>query len=359
MDNVYVAIMAGGIGSRFWPQSRVAKPKQFLDILNTGQSLLQMTYDRSVKLAPKENIFVVTSNEYQSLVNEQLPEITDAQVLLEPVRRNTAPCIAYVCDKIHAKNPNAIVVVVPSDHLILFPDKYEALIKQCIAFTKSHNHLVTLGIKPTKASTGYGYIQYDEENTEGGFYKVKTFTEKPDLEIAQTFLKSGDFLWNSGMFVWKTKDILDALHKHLPEVIDCFNEAREAYYTPREKEAIAKVYSQCTNISIDYGVMEKAENVYTIPSQFGWSDVGSWDSLYEVYEHDYWGNAVKGKNVKIYDSMNNMIMVGDEKMVVVQGIKNLCVVDTADVLLICERTKEQEIKQITMDLKQQDLDRYL
>lgn len=359
MDNVYVAIMAGGIGSRFWPQSRVAKPKQFLDILNTGQSLLQMTYDRSVKLAPKENIFVVTANEYQSLVSEQLPELSEDHVLLEPVRRNTAPCIAYVCDKIHAKNPNAIVVVVPSDHLILFPDKYEALIKECIEFTKNHNHLVTLGIKPTKASTGYGYIQYDEENAEGGFYKVKTFTEKPDLEIAQTFLKSGDFLWNSGMFVWRTKDILDALHKHLPEVIDCFNEARDAYYTPREKEAIAKAYSQCTNISIDYGVMEKAENVYTIPSQFGWSDVGSWDSLYEVYEHDYWGNAVKGKNVKIYDSMNNMIMVGDEKMVVVQGIKNLCVVDTADVLLICERTKEQEIKQITMDLKQQDLDRYL
>jgi len=359
MDNVYVAIMAGGIGSRFWPQSRVAKPKQFLDILNTGQSLLQMTYDRSLKLADKENIFVVTANEYQSLVSEQLPELSEDHVLLEPVRRNTAPCIAYVCDKIHAKNPNAIVVVVPSDHLILFPDKYEALIKECIEFTKNHNHLVTLGIKPTNASTVFGYIQYDEENAEGGFYKVKTFTEKPDLEIAQTFLKSGDFLWNSGMFVWRTKDILDALHKHLPEVIDCFNEARDAYYTPREKEAIAKAYSQCTNISIDYGVMEKAENVYTIPSQFGWSDVGSWDSLYEVYEHDYWGNAVKGKNVKIYDSMNNMIMVGDEKMVVVQGIKNLCVVDTADVLLICERTKEQEIKQITMDLKQQDLDRYL
>jgi len=359
MTNTYVAIMAGGIGSRFWPESRVAKPKQFLDILDIGKTLLQMTYDRALNLTDPSRIFVVTADEYTSLVQEQLPEIPTNQILGEPTRRNTAPCIAYVCDKIHSQDPNAVVVVVPSDHLVLETENYVSLLKKAIAFAEKSNALITLGIKPTRPATGYGYIQYDEEDHQDNFYKVKTFTEKPDEEIAKTFIKSGDFLWNSGMFVWKAKAILDAMHIHLPDVIDCFNGSEKAYNTPSEKEFISKVYSLCTNISIDYGVIEKAKNVYTIPSSFGWSDVGTWGSLYEVFKKDYLGNAVKGDKVRIYDASNNMIVVPKQKLVVVQGVEDLCIIDTDNVLLICQKSQEQEIKEITIDLKQAELDKYL
>jgi mannose-1-phosphate guanylyltransferase len=359
MSNTYVAIMAGGIGSRFWPQSRTAKPKQFLDILNTGKTLIQVTYERFLKVIPSENIYVVVNDDYEQLVKEQLPELADTQILKEPVRRNTAPCITYACDKIYARDKNATVIIAASDHLILEEEKFLSVINKCVDFVKDNTFLLTIGIKPTKPSTGYGYIQFEDENAQDGFYKVKTFTEKPTLEIAKTFLKSGDFLWNSGMFVWKAKTLLRAVVKHLPEVAEAFREGNKHYDKPSEKKFIQEAYSQCTNISIDYGVMEKADNVYTLPAQFGWSDIGSWDSLYEVYEHDYLGNAVAGENVKIYDSSNNMIMVPKEKLVVLQGLRDYCVIDTGDVLLVCERSKEQEIKQITLDLKVADLDRYL
>ncbi len=359
MSNIYVAIMAGGIGSRFWPESRTAKPKQFLDILNTGSTLIQMTYNRFLKVVPAENIYVVTSDAYEQIVKEQLPALTDSQILKEPMRRNTAPCITYACDKIYAKDKNATIVVAASDHLILEEQKFLDVVSRCIDFVSDNSYLVTIGLKPTKPATGYGYIQHEEEETRNGFYKVKTFTEKPTLEIAKTFLQSGDFLWNSGMFVWKAKTILRAVVKHLPEVAEAFREGNKHYDTPSEARFVQEAYSQCTNISIDYGVMEKADNVYTIPSQFGWSDIGSWDSLYDVYQHDYLGNAVAGKNVKIYDSSNNMIMVPQDKLVVLRGLSGYCVVDTGDVLLICEKTKEQEIKQITVDLKVADLDKYL
>lgn len=358
MSNTYVVIMAGGIGSRFWPESRTSKPKQFLDILNTGQTLIQMTYNRFLNIVPVENIYVVTSDAYEQLIKEQLPALTDSQILKEPMRRNTAPCITYACDKIYAKDKDATIIVAASDHLILEEQKFLNVVKQCIDFVADNSYLVTIGLKPTKPSTGYGYIQHEEESR-NGLYKVKTFTEKPTLEIAKTFLQSGDFLWNSGMFVWKAKTILRAVVKHLPEVAEAFREGNKHYDTPTEVRFVQEAYSQCTNISIDYGVMEKADNVYTIPSQFGWSDIGSWDSLYEVYEHDYLGNAVAGKNVKIYDSSNNMIMVPKEKLVVLQGLSGYCVVDTGDVLLVCEKSKEQEIKQITVDLKVADLDKYL
>lgn len=359
MTNTYVAIMAGGIGSRFWPESRVSKPKQFLDILDTGKTLLQMTYERALHLTDLSRIFIVTAEEYIPLVQEQLPAISINQILGEPTRRNTAPCIAYVCDKIYTQDPNAVVVVVPSDHLILETDNYVSLLEKAISFAEESNALITLGIKPTRPATGYGYIQYDEEDHQDNFYKVKTFTEKPDEEIAKTFIKSGDFLWNSGMFVWKAKAILDAMRIHLPDVIDCFNGSEKAYNTPAEKEFIAKVYSLCTNISIDYGVIEKAKNVYTMPSSFGWSDVGTWGSLYEVFKKDYLGNAVKGDNVRIYDASNNMIVVPKEKLVVVQGVEDLCIIDTDNVLLICQKSQEQEIKEITIDLKQAELEKYL
>jgi mannose-1-phosphate guanylyltransferase len=359
MSNVYVAIMAGGIGSRFWPKSRTAKPKQFLDILNTGKTLIQLTYERFVKIVPKENIYVVTNAEYTPLVKEQLPDLTDSQILKEPVRRNTAPCITYACDKIYARDKSATIIVSPSDHLILQEDRFKDVIARSIDFVKDNGYLVTIGVKPTKPATGYGYIQFIEEHSPDGFYKVKTFTEKPTPEIAKTFLKSGDFLWNSGMFVWKAKTLLRAVVKYLPEIAEAFREGNKHYNTPGEAEFIQEAYSQCTNISIDYGVMEKADNVFTLPAEFGWSDVGSWDSLYEVYEHDYLGNAVAGKNVKIYDAANNMIMVPDEKLVVIQGLDGYCVVDTGDVLLICKKEQEQEIKQITVDLKVADMDKYL
>ena len=359
MSNTYVAIMAGGIGSRFWPESRTAKPKQFLDILNTGKTLIQMTYDRFLNIVPKENIYVVTSDAYASLVKEQLPGVSDQQILKEPMRRNTAPCITYACDKIYARDKDATVVIAASDHLILEETRFLEVVSKCVDFVKDNSYLVTIGIKPAKPSTGYGYIQFQDDSAQGEFYKVKTFTEKPTLEIAKTFLSSGDFLWNSGMFVWKAKTLLRAVVKHLPEIAEAFREGNKHYNTPDEAKFLLEAYSQCTNISIDYGVMEKADNVYTIPAQFGWSDIGSWDSLYDVYHHDYLGNAVAGKNVKIYDSSNNMIMVPKEKLVVLQGLRDYCVVDTGDVLLVCEKAKEQEIKQITVDLKVADLDKYL
>jgi len=359
MSNVYVAIMAGGIGSRFWPKSRTAKPKQFLDILNTGKTLIQLTYERFQKIVPKQNIYVVTNAEYTDLVKEQLPDLNDNQILKEPVRRNTAPCITYACDKIYAADKNATVIVSPSDHLILEEDRFLDVIAKSIQFVSDNTYLVTIGIKPTKPATGYGYIQYLDEAAPDGFYRVKTFTEKPTTEIAKTFLKSGDFLWNSGMFVWKAKTLMEAVRKFLPEIADAFKDGHLHYGKPTEETFIRDAYSQCTNISIDYGVMEKADNVYTIPARFGWSDIGAWDSLYEVYEHDYLGNAVAGKNVKIYDSAHNMIMVPDNKLVVAQGLDGYCIIDTGDVLLICKKEQEQEIKQITVDLKVADLDEYL
>jgi mannose-1-phosphate guanylyltransferase len=359
MSNVYVVIMAGGIGSRFWPMSRTGNPKQFLDILSTGKTLIQLTYDRFRTIVPEENFYVVTADDYEDLVKDQLPDLMDYQILKEPVRRNTAPCIAYACDKIYQRDPKAIVIITPADHLILQEDRFLTVIAKCIDFVDHNEKLVTIGLKPTKPSTGYGYIQYHEDNSGSEFFKVKTFTEKPSLEIAQTFLKSGDFLWNSGMFVWKAKTILDAIGKYLPEVGDAFKNGATYYNTAGEEAYIREAYSQCTNISIDYGVMEKADNVYTIPAQFGWSDVGSWGSLYEAYAHDYLGNAVAGKNVKIYDSANNMIMVPENKLVVLQGLRDYCIIDTGDVLLICEKAREQEIKQITVDLKVADLDQYL
>lgn len=359
MSNTYVVIMAGGIGSRFWPESRIAKPKQFLDILNTGKTLIQLTYQRFLNLVPKENIYVVTADSYEDLVKEQLPDLQDSQILKEPIRRNTAPCITYACDKIYTKDKNATVIIAASDHLIVEEGKFLNVLGRCIDFVKDNSYLVTIGIKPTKPATGYGYIQFADDKVKEEFYQVKTFTEKPTLEIAKTFQKSGDFLWNSGMFVWKAKTLLRAVVKYLPEMAEVFREGNKHYYTPAESKFIRDAYSLCPNISIDYGVMEKADNVYTIPAEFGWSDIGSWDSLYDVYEHDYLGNAVAGKNVKIYDSANNMIMVPQDKLVVLQGLRDYCVVDTGDVLLVCEKSKEQEIKQITVDLKVADLDKFL
>jgi mannose-1-phosphate guanylyltransferase len=358
-NNYYVAIMAGGIGSRFWPKSRAAYPKQFLDILGLGRTLLQMTYDRFERFIPKENIYIVTNADYVKIVKKQLPELADNQILGEPVRKNTAPCVAYISHKINAANPNAVMIVAPSDHLVLNTDGYIDVSNKALRFVEKNDALVTLGIVPTRPDTGYGYIQYDEESKNGSVYKVKTFTEKPTLEIAKRFLKSGDFLWNAGIFIWNVKAIMNAFALHQPDIAEAFNAEAEVYNTDKEKRFIRKAYELCPSISIDYGIMEKSDNVFVIPSEFGWSDLGTWQSLHERYEKDYLGNAVSGKNVMIFDSSNNMIMVPDEKLVVLQGLEDYIVVDTGDALLVCQRDKEQEIKQMTAEIKKLKGEQYL
>ena len=357
--NTYAAIMAGGIGSRFWPASRTAKSKQFLDILGTGRTLIQATYDRFLKICPKENIFILTHADYVDLVKEQLPDITDGQILTEPARKNTAPCIAYSAFKINKLNPDANIIVAPSDHIILQEDEFVRIAELAVDFVSKNNALCTLGIRPTRPDTGYGYIQYFEEEISEGIHKVKTFTEKPEKEVAIQFIKSGDFLWNGGIFIWNVKSILGSLEKNLEEVYDAFVEAEPEILTSNEKAAVEKAFITCPSISIDYGIMEKANNVYTLPSSFGWSDLGTWASLYEEKEKDYFNNAVNGNNVVVYDSNNNIINVPDKKLVVIQGLENFIVVDTDDVLLICSKDEEQRIKEFTHDIKMKKGDKYL
>lgn len=345
--------MAGGIGSRFWPLSRTKHPKQFIDILGTGKSLIQQTYDRFLKIVPRENIFILTNESYIDLVKEQLPDIDGSQILAEPVMRNTAPCIAYGSHKILKINPDAAIVVAPSDHLIMDSEEFTRCIKKSLDAALENDCLITLGIKPSRPDTGYGYIQFNTQKIGEDFFKVKTFTEKPNIELAKTFVQSGDFLWNAGIFVWSAKNILKSYEKYLSEMNDIFKEGEMVYNTPQEQEFIQSAFSQCTNISIDYGIMEKADNVYVLPTEFGWSDLGTWASIYDQSEKDYVGNVViPSDRVIMYDSSNCMVNVSKEKLVVLQGLHNFIVVDENNTLLICPREQEQEIKQIVADVKQ-------
>ena len=352
--NYYAIIMAGGIGSRFWPISRTSHPKQFIDILGTGKTLIQNTYDRFLKVCPKENIYVVTNEIYTGLVKKQLPEMADNQILTEPVMRNTAPCIAYGSFKIESLSPDAVIVVAPSDHLILDENAFVATIEKSLKVASQNNCLITLGIKPSRPDTGYGYIQFTESTLTDDFHKVKTFTEKPTLEIAKTFIQSGDFLWNAGIFVWSAKAIVSAFGQHLPDMHEIFADARSVYNTPDEKALIHKSYAQCANISIDYGIMEKADNVYVLPSEFGWSDLGTWASIYELAEKDYVGNAViPSDKVIMYDSTDCMVNVPGEKLVILQGLHDFIVVEANNTLLICPSDQEQNVKKVVADVKQQ------
>lgn len=357
--NTFACIMAGGIGSRFWPASRTAKPKQFLDILGTGRTLIQATYDRFLKICPKENIFILTHIDYINLVKAQLPDITDDQILTEPARKNTAPCIAYSTFKINKLNPDANIIVAPSDHIILNEAEFVRISELAIDFVSKNNALATLGIRPTRPDTGYGYIQYFEEATSEGIHKVKTFTEKPDLELAKTFIASGDFLWNAGIFVWQVKNIVAAFEKLLPELNELFETEKASFNTASEQEAIDRIYPQCVNISIDYGIMEKADNVYIIPSSFGWSDLGTWGSAYENLQKDYLENAVAGDNVVVIDATKNMVHADNKKLVLLQGLDDFIVVDTKDVLMICKKDREQEIKQYVAEIKRSKGDKFL
>lgn len=352
--------MAGGIGSRFWPISRTSHPKQFIDILGTGKTLIQQTYDRFLKVCPPENIFIATNEIYSDLVKAQLAGIQDQQILTEPVMRNTAPCIAYGCFKIQSINPDAVICVAPSDHLILDEPAFISTIERSMETAVSHNCLITLGIKPSRPDTGYGYIQYTDQTINGDFHKVKTFTEKPSLDIAKTFIQSGDFLWNAGIFIWSVNAITEAFGKYLPDINDIFVDARSVYNTETERSYIHTAYQQCTNISIDYGVMEKASNVYVLPSEFGWSDLGTWASIYQLAEKDYVGNAViPSERVIMYDSSNCMVNVPEGKLVVLQGLHDYIVVESNNTLLICPRDQEQNVKQVVADVKQKFGTKYI
>lgn len=360
IQNNYVAIMAGGIGSRFWPVSRAAKPKQFLDLLGTGRSLIQWTYLRFRDVCPRENIFFITNQHYIGMLKEQIPEVSDHNIISEPSRKNTAACAAYFAHKIMALNPEANIIMSPADHLIMDERGFERAMHEALDFVAHHDALLTLGIKPTRPDTGYGYIQIEtDEDLDHGVARVRTFTEKPSLELARTFLKSGDFLWNSGIFIWNVRSIMDALEKYLPELNEVFVQADGMYNTPREADVIAELYPQCTNISIDYGIMEKAKNVYSIPAYFGWCDLGTWDSAYDNSEKDYLGNAVYGDNVMIVDANECIIKAPHDKLMVVQGLDRFVVIDTPDVLLICERAREQQIKEYVAEVKRNKGDRYL
>lgn len=357
--NHYVAIMAGGIGSRFWPMSRTAYPKQFLDILNTGKTLIQQTFDRFVDFIPKENIYIITSEEYIPIVKTQLPDAVHENILGEPSRKNTAPCIAYIAYKLKEINPNGCLICAPSDHLVTEQIAFKKVCYEALNFVRQNNALLTLGIKPSHPNTGYGYIQYEQYEVSDNVYKVKTFTEKPSLEIARTFLASGDFLWNAGIFVWKVKNIVQSFEKYLPEIHELFAAEEKSFNTPAEKDAVARIYPQCTNISIDYGIMEKADNVYLIPSSFGWSDLGTWNSAYENMEKDGNANAISANQLMVFDSSNNIINIKNEKLVVLQGLDDYIIIDTGDVLLVCQRSKEQDIKEYVSQIKLGKGDKYL
>jgi len=354
MNNTYCVIMAGGIGSRFWPLSKSNMPKQFLDILGTGRTFIQQTYDRFTKICPDENFYVVTSIDYKDLVMKQLPELREDQVLLEPLRRNTAPCIAYACYKIQTINPEANIIVAPSDHHIQQVDIFLEQVKKGLEFVSNNDALLTLGITPCRPETGYGYIQIETkeiENESENLHKVKTFTEKPDLQLAKIFLESGEFFWNSGIFIWSLPSILKAFETHLSSVSDLFRKGTKLYGTADEIPFLNKTYSECQNVSIDYGIMEKASNVYVLCSDFGWSDLGTWGSLYESSNKDIQGNAVSGKNVMLYNSKNCIVNMPTDKLVVLNGLDGYIVVESEGILLICKKEDEQQIRQFVNDVR--------
>jgi mannose-1-phosphate guanylyltransferase len=361
MNNKYVIIMAGGVGSRFWPLSRREKPKQFLDIIGSGETLLQQTYRRFKNTCLEKNIFVVTSSEHKDLVIEQLG-IDPSQVLGEPLRRNTAPCLAYGTFRILKENPNAVIAVTPADHLIIKEDTFCDVVEKCFDFAGANDGLITMGIKPDRPETGYGYIQADQKRPVKGYenlLKVKTFTEKPDIDLAKVFLESGDFYWNSGIFFWSMKSILAAFEKHMPDTFSVFDEGRALFGTKDEARFIGKTYAECRSISIDYGIMEKADNVYVMCTDIGWSDLGTWSSLYEHSSIDNNKNSLVRGDVFSYDCSGNIFNIAPGKIAVLHGLKDYIVVDSDDVLLIVKKEEEQNIKQYLEDVKKSTKEKYL
>lgn len=340
--------MAGGVGVRFWPYSRNSKPKQFLDVLGTGKTLLQSTCDRFLPLCPIENIYVVTHEEHEHLVRLQLPMLKPEQILAEPMRKNTAACIAYASYKIALKNPEAVVVVTPSDHLIMKEEEFHDVIRKSSDHAKGQDKLITVGIPPTRPETGYGYIQYLPEKS--FIKKVKTFTEKPELSLAKKFIESGDFVWNSGIFIWGVQAILDAFHQYLPEMSEVFDEIKSKLNTSEERDVISTAYPQCKSISIDYGIMEKAQNVYVCLGTFTWSDLGSWASIHEISDKDDNNNAIRA-NAQTYETRNSIIRGSSDKLIVVQGLNGYLVGEFGNVIIVCEKDKEEQFRRFVSDLK--------
>lgn len=345
--NNYSIIMAGGIGSRFWPMSKPSYPKQFLDVLGMGKSLIQMTFERLCLFTPKENIYIMTNKAYKELVMEQLPLISADQVLCEPERKNTAPCIAYAANKIYDLNPNARMVVAPSDHLILNEGKFKNIIEIALEQSGKEDCLVTLGIKPNRPDTGYGYIQFHQDGDiiAGQVKKVKQFTEKPNLEMAKLFLTSGDYYWNSGIFIWSAKSVINALNKFKPELNELFSCSSGKYNTAEEQAFVDGAFNNCEDVSIDYAIMENAKNVYVVLANFDWSDLGTWGSLYTHLEKDYHGNAVIGNHVHMFDSNNCIVNMPKDKLCVIQGMEDHIIVESDEMLMIFKKKDEQLLKE--------------
>ena len=357
MGEIYPVIMAGGVGSRFWPLSREKRPKQFLDILGVGKTLLQQTFERLSRIAKPENIFVVTKDDYFSLVKEQIPSIPEQNILKEPFRRNTAPCITYAAMIIKKRDPNGIMIVSPADHYVEDTTDFVNTLKVAVSFitNKEHGALLTLGITPSRPETGYGYIQFDAnlkyKIEEKYVYKVRTFTEKPDLGTAKIFVESGEFLWNSGIFIWSVNTILKSIEKYLPEIYNEFIKNIEDLRTENEQQVIEKIYEKVPAISIDYGIMEKEKAVYVILANFLWSDLGTWGSLYDNYAKDENDNVIQGNNVLAYETRQSFISVPDDKLVVVLGLDNIIVAEADGMLLIANKDSEQKIRNIVNLIK--------
>lgn len=353
----YCVIMCGGIGSRFWPYSRADRPKQFIDFFGTGRSLLQMSYDRVLQIIDPKNIIVVTNEQYAPTVRAQLPDLTDDQILLEPARRNTAPCIAWAAWHIAARDPEASMIVTPSDHLITREREFELSILKAFEFAEKSDSLLTLGITPTRPETGYGYIQIGSP-VEDKILKVKTFTEKPNLELAKVFVESGEFFWNSGIFIWKASAIQKAFREYVPDIAGIFNRGEGIYNTAEEADYIEKNFPSCVSISIDFAVMEKASNVYVECVEFGWNDLGTWSALYDNSPKNRDSNVTQNCQVLAYNSTGNIFVASGEKLVVANGLKDYIVADTGDVLLICPKSEEQRIKNMVNDAKMAFGDKY-
>lgn len=353
-NNNHLVIMAGGVGSRFWPMSTTEKPKQFIDVLGVGRSLLQLTFDRFKGICSPENVWVVTNRNYKDLVLEQLPEIPVTNILCEPCRRNTAPCIAYVSWRIKSKDRNANIVVTPSDHIVTNCEEFKRVISQCLKFTSETDAIITLGMKPTRPETGYGYIQADlsscsPRNKE--IFRVDSFREKPDLETAKKYIQNKSYFWNAGIFIWSVNTIVNAFRIYQPAISKIFESLQPVYGTPKEQEEIDLRFPECENISVDYAIMEKAEEIFVCPADFGWSDLGTWGSLLVQTKKDLYGNGVIGENVSLFDTHNCIVHTLDKKKVVIQGLDGYIVADDGNKLLICKLSEEQRIKQFSSDNK--------
>jgi mannose-1-phosphate guanylyltransferase len=353
MNNNYCLIMAGGIGSRFWPMSTPEKPKQFLDVLGTGRSLIQMTYDRLLAISPASQIYILTNESYSEIVQQQLPDLKSDQILTEPLRKNTAPCIAYAAAKINALNPDATLVISPADHLITRERRFHEIIETAIKTANNGDRLVTLGIQPTRPDTGYGYIEFDPNSgvQAGEVTPVLNFREKPDLKTAEEFLSKGNFYWNSGIFVWRTKTVLMALKQFQPALYGLFCEDQQQYNSPSEQQFVNDCFQACEDISIDFAIMEHAKNTDVVLADFDWSDLGTWGSLNTHLSKDENGNSAIGKHVHLFHSHNCIVNVSDDKLVLLDGLKDYIVIESENMFMVLKKENEQEIKNYLKDVE--------